>query len=271
MNSNDPLALLTAAATQGILGAGSMMAFNVPNMGAQIQAGLGVSVDDVEASEVFLLTGLIDDSGSIRFAKNSDAVREGMNGVLDALKESKTSDEVLASTRYLNGKVLDGYIPLANATRLNAQNYNPNGGTPLYDQVVVTLGQVLAKHKEFRDAGVAVRTVTVIVTDGADEHSPKIAGGMGKTAADCKAIVGDMLRAECHLVFFVGIESGGVDFRAIAAEMGIPDDFVLTPDGTAHDIRAKMAVVSKSAVRASQGGKGFSQAATAGLGGFGAP
>lgn len=271
METNDPLSLLTATAAAGVLGAPSMMAFNVPNMGTQIQAGLGVSVEDIDASEVFLLTMLVDDSGSIRFAGNSDAVRDGVNGVEDALVGSKTSDEVLVSTRYLNGTVLDGYIPLENATRLTPSNYNPLGGTPLYDQTVVTLGQVLAKHKEFKNAGVAVRTVTVIITDGADEHSPKINGGMGKTAADCAAIIGDMLRAECHLVFFVGIKSGGIDFRNIAKQMGIPDDFVLTPDGTAHDIRAKMAVVSKSAVRASQGGKGFSQAASGGLGGFGSP
>lgn len=262
-NSKTAELLLQGAHDDGLLGAASMMAFQVPNLGAQIQAGLGICVDDVEASEVFLLSVLVDDSGSIRFGQNAQAIRDGVNLVYEALTLSKSAGEILSSCRYLNGTVLDAYTPIDKATRLDAKNYNPSGGTPLYDESVVTLATVVAKTHEFENAGVPVRTVTVILTDGADT-------GSRQTADAVKAVVGDMLRAESHLVFFIGVSDGYTDFKAVAESMGIADEFVLTPGATPSEIRAAMAVVSKSVVRASQGGAGFSQTAKSGLGGFGA-
>lgn len=264
MTSKSATSLLQGAANDGMLGGASMMAFQVPNLGAQIQAGLGICVDDVEASEVFLLTLLVDDSGSIRFGQNAQAVRDGVNTVYQALSESKSAAEILSSCRYLNGQVLDAYTPIDTATHLDSKNYNPNGGTPLYDESVVTLGTVVAKTHEFENAGVPVRTVTVIVTDGAD------AGSRAQTPGTVKSIVQDMLRAENHLVFFVGIDDSYTDFRQVADSMGIPKEFVLTPGNSPSEIRAAMMVVSRSVVRASQGGAGFSQTAGSGLGGFGA-
>ncbi len=93
-----------------------------------------------------------------------------------------------------------------------------------------------------------------------DEHSRH------QTPASVKAIVEDMLRRETHLVFFIGIKDGHTDFHKVAESMGIPREFVLTPGNTPSEIRAAMAVVSQSAVRASQGGAGFSQTAASGFG-----
>ncbi len=263
MTSKSATSLLQGAADDGLLGAGSMMAFQVPNLGAQIQAGLGISVDDVEASEVFLLALLVDDSSSINQGSNAQAVRDGVNLVYESVEDSKTSGDVLVSCRFLNGTVLDAYTPLDTATKLDAKNFRPYGGTPLYDESVVTLGTVLAKAQEFEDAGVPVRTVSVIITDGADY------GSRSQTPDSVASVVGDMLRAESHLVFFIGIKDGYTDFAAVAASMGIAPEYVLTPGNSPTEIRAAMRVVSRSVVRASQGGTGFSQAAASGLGGFG--
>lgn len=293
MSSSSALELLQGAAQSGVLGNQSVMALQGINIGSQIQQGLGIGVDNVQASEVFLLAVMPDDSGSIRFAGNTQAVRDGVNLVFDALGSSKSSDEILALDRLLNGTVIHPFVPLKDVVRLDTKNYNPNMGTPLYDETVVLLGTVLAKAQEFENAGVPVRTVTVIISDGADEHS-RI-----QTAASVKHVVKDMLRQENHLVFFVGIDDAPkecwhckhdlrsiptsvhicpncqtpfnrTNFRQIASEMGIPPEFVLTPGNSPSEIRAAMAVVSQSAVRASQGGVGFSQAASSGLGGFGA-
>ena len=59
-----------------------MNTLDVLDLGAQIQAGLGVEVDDVPAAEVVLVTMMPDDSGSIRFSGNAEAVRSGHNHVL---------------------------------------------------------------------------------------------------------------------------------------------------------------------------------------------
>jgi len=100
MNDNDDddkvKKLLAGAHDAGALSAKSLATLDVVDVGAQIQAGLGVTIDDVAASEVVLLTMMPDDSQSIAAANNTEAVRDGHNFVLDALAKSKQSGEVLA-------------------------------------------------------------------------------------------------------------------------------------------------------------------------------
>jgi hypothetical protein len=219
--------LLEDAHAQGALSAKSLATLDVVDVGAQIQAGLGVTIDDVAASEVVLVTMMPDDSSSIAGAGNTDAVRDGHNFVLDALGGSKQAGEVLAHTRYLNGFVLTPYTALDHAVKMTTQNYHPNLGTPLYDQACVVLGTVIAKAQELAQAGIAVRTVTLIITD--------------------------MLAQENHIVAAMGISDGTTDFKAVFRSMGIPDKWILTPGNSASEIRKAFAVFSQSAVRASQG------------------
>lgn len=251
-------------------GATSAMQLTADTLGPAIMAGLGdVALDDVTTSEVLLFTQLLDDSSSIRFVHgNTEAVREGHNQSIEALQGSKQSASVLASCRYLNGGVgmdhgvLYPYRQLDGAELLTPSNYNPSGGTPLYDQVAVTLTGVGAKMAEFEQGGVAARSVTAIITDGADMHSVSY-----KTAASLRPMIEGLLITEQHIIIGVGIDDGSTDFRSIFREMGIIDDWVLIPGNTPSEIRAAFAVVSQSAVRASQAAGGsFSQVA---LGGFG--
>lgn len=246
--------LLDDAHGTGALSAKSMQTLDVLDVGAQIQAGLGVTIDDVAASEVVLLTMMPDDSSSIASAGNTDAVRDGHNYVLDALRGSKQSGEVLAHTRYLNGHVLCPYTGLEHAVAMTKQNYDPRLGTPLFDQAAVVLGTVVAKATELAQAGIAVRTVTLIITDGGDYGSTRCKAG------DIKTIVDDMLAQENHIVAAMGISDGSTDFRAVFTAMGIPPKWILTPGNSSTEIRRAFAVFSQSAVRASQG---------AALGGFG--
>jgi hypothetical protein len=250
--------LVDAAHRQGTLSARSLAALDIPDLGAQIQAGLGVAVDDVTSTEVVLVTMMPDDSGSIAHAGNEAAVRDGHNAVLDALARSRQAGDVLVHTRYLNGEVLTPYTTVRNAPRMTPANYHAIHGTPLYDQTVVLLGTVLVKAQELADAGVPARTVTLLITDGADCSSQR-AG-----AADVAALVADLLGAENHIVAGLGIADGSTDFRAVFRSMGIPDRWILTPASSASEIRRAFQVFSQSAVAASQGGS-FSKTA---LGGF---
>ena len=251
--------LLREAHEEGELGAAALGALAIPDLGAQIQAGLGISVDDVHASEVVLVTMMPDDSGSIRFAGNTQAVRDGHNLVLDALRASKQPEGILCHTRYLNGHILYPYCPIDQATRMDGTNYDPSLGTPLYDQSVVLLGTVLAKSRELADAGVPTRTVTLIITDGAD------AGSERSRARDVAALVRDMGRAESHIVAALGVQDGGTDFRAVFREMGIEDRWILTAKSGASEVRRAFQLFSRSAVRASQGAASFSKTAAGGF------
>jgi hypothetical protein len=239
--------LLEDAHDAGALSRKALATLDVVDVGVQIQAGLGCAVDDVAASEVVLVTMMPDDSQSIAHAGNTDAVRDGHNFVLEALASSKQAGEVLAHTRYLNGHVLCPYIALDHAVKMTPQNYRPNLGTPLYDQTAVVLGTVIAKSQELAQAGIAVRTVTLLITDGADYGSRRC------KPADVKAIIDDMVAQENHVVAAMGIADGSTDFHAVFRAMGIPDRWILTPTNSASEIRRAFAVFSRSAVRATQG------------------
>ncbi len=236
-------------------------------MGPAIMAGLGsVKLDDIESSEVLLVTQLLDDSGSIRFGSNAQLVRDGHNLIIDSLKATKQSAAVLASCRYLNDSrgtdhgVLYPYRTLDGAERLDSGNYDPMGGTPLYDQTAVTLTGVAAKMAEFEQGGVAARAVTVIVTDGADAHS------YAQDAASVRQMVAGLLRTEAHIIIGMGIDDGYTDFHQVFRDMGILDEWILTPGNSPSEIRRAFQTVSQSAVRASQAAN-FSQ--LTGMGGFG--
>ena len=249
--------LLSQAAGRGTVPDESLVGLR--DLGAEIANALGISVDDVSASEVFLLTMVIDDSGSIRFAGNSDFVRDGHNFVLDELKKSNKGDDILVHTSYLNDGTLFPYCLLGTAKKLDQGNYNPGGSTPLYDQSLAVLGTVLAKEQEFANQGVPVRAVTVIITDGADTSSRR-------RAAEVATLVRKMISAENHIVAFMGIDDGSTDFREVAREMGISDEWILTPKNDGHSIRQAFGVVSRISKSASQGAASFSAVAQTGFG-----
>jgi hypothetical protein len=253
--------LFQTAHTEGVLGPAALQALTILDLGAQIQAGLGISVDDVQASEVVLVTVMPDDSGSIQQGGHTKTVCDGHNLVLDALLSSQQKDGILFHTRYLNGQVLNPFRPLEDVVRMHAKNYSADQGTPLYDQAVVLLGTVLAKAQEFTGNGVSARTVTLLITDGADCHS------RSARPRDVAALVNDLRRAENHIVAGMGIDDGSTDFRKVFREMGIEDKWILTPGQSAQDIRRAFQVFSQSAVRVSQGAASFSRTV---LGGFGA-
>ena len=254
-------ALIRRARDEGDLSAQSFDAIMLAaDIGAQIQAGLGVLPDDVPASEATLVTLMPDDSGSIGSARQEQAVRDGHNEVLASLAGSKQADGILAHTRYLNGTVLYPYRPLASAERMTPQNYRACLGTPLYDQTVVVLGTVLAKAKEFEAAGIPVRTITLLVTDGEDVHSTR------QSAATVRTLVEDLRRTETHVVAAMGIDNGHTDFRRVFGSMGVPDEWILTPKNSGGEIRAAFRLFSQSAIRVSQSaGPAFT--ATGGFGG----
>ncbi|MGA7729739.1 MAG: hypothetical protein WCD37_00555 [Chloroflexia bacterium] len=265
MNNGTPdvNSLFAQAHGYGELSDEAYQALSVGDLGAQIQAAMGVPALNVPASRGVLLTMLIDDSGSIQYKGNEQAVRDGYNEIVGAMKESRQADETLATTRYLNGRVLYPYQFLAHVPLLDKHNYQANGGTPLYDQAIGILGTVLAKTLEFARNGTPVSTVTLIVTDGNDE-------GSTNTARQVYPIVTDMLAQECHIVAGMGIDDGSTDFRRVFRDMGIHDNWILTPRNDPKEIRRAFQMFSQSAIRASSSGVHFSATAQSGLsmGGF---
>lgn len=251
--------LINDAQASGLLSQAAADALSVQDVGEQIAAALGSPALETQASEVVLVATLIDDSGSIRMVSgNTEAVREGHNAMLQALKGAKQGDGVQVHCRYLNGTILYPFSTLDAAQEMNSRNYNPQGGTPLYDQALVILATLAAKVADFENAGIPVRTVTVLVTDGADQ-------GSNSSASEVRKVILPILKKETHIVCGMGINDGSTDFKKVFSEMGIPDNWILTPGNTPSEIRKAFAMASKSAVRASQSAASFSKAASAGF------
>ncbi|HET6314226.1 MAG TPA: hypothetical protein VFH60_10340 [Chloroflexia bacterium] len=258
------LSLFADAHDEGDLSKASFQALSVPDLGAQIQAAMGVPALDVPATRAILLTLLLDDSGSIAAGGNEQAVRDGYNEVVKALRESRQADDILAQCSYLNRGILYPYEFIGHVPLLDVRNFSAYGITPLYDRAIVTLGAVLAKSREFTASGVPTNTVTLIVTDGHDE-------GSVHRARDVYPIVQDMLAQESHIVAGMGIDDGDTDFRAVFRSMGVPDNWILTPRSDPKEIRQAFQLFSRSAISASQSQATFSQTAASGftVGGFG--
>lgn len=255
--------LFQDALDDGILSTASANVLNAQDIGQQIQNGLGINPDLVEASEVVLCAQLIDDSSSIQFSGLKQSVIDGHNLVIDSINNSKQQDNVFGYTLFLNDGIFNAFTPIQGMSKLDSQNYQPSGYTPLFDKAVIMLGTVLAESQKFLQTGTPCRTISLIVTDGYDN-------GM-MTAKDVKKIVVDMLKEENHIIAFMGIAPQGDqvakdDYKRVAKEMGILDNWILTPDNTQSDIRKAFEIFSRSASQASQGGVNFSQTA---LGGFG--
>lgn len=245
MSQQDVKSLLSNAVASGVLSAQSITG----NLGSMVVAGAaGKALEDITASDVTLITLLIDASSSISDRRLTASVREGQNGLVDAFAGAKERDSVLLAlwTFATDSEVVHGYVPVEDAVRLDAKSYQPGGSTRLYDTWCDALTANVAYAQRLRDGGTPCRSVVVVVTDGEDVGSKRSAG-------DCARLSRDLLASEQFTLAFVGV-GDDVDFLKVAKAMGVPGGCVLVQkDATPSALRAAFMMVSRSAIRASQG------------------
>jgi hypothetical protein len=225
--------LMVGAFTEGAVSQETMGALtSVPEIGVRISEGLGGLAD-----ADFLVTVMPDDSFSIDTPAMRTAVRQGHNLVLTTARE-QPGIRCLFHSRYLNGTVLNPYVPARDALEMTEANYSLSpGGTPLYDQSVVVLGTVLAKWRSV-PGDRRPRTLSVLISDGADTTSTAC------TPADVKWIVSDMLMTGDHIVAAMGISDGRTDFPKVFGDMGVPEQWILTPDASPDKLGAAFSSVA---------------------------
>lgn len=267
MDTTDLKGLLVSAASDNEVCPSTTALLTDASTLRQINRGDGITADEYTGSEVYIVTLLVDDSGSIfeqredkqtkKFYSNEEAVCLGHNEILGALLGTKKRGSTIVSTRLLNGGVVSPYVMLEHAPRLEAgKNFVDGGATPLMDQMVVVIGSVLAKAREFEDAGIVVRTWTLVVTDGRDYGSTKA------SAADVANLAGS-LNSEQHQLLGLGVSDGRTDFKEEFRNLGVVKLILSTNDPSA--IRSAMRLASQSAAAMNQ-----PSAVSGGLGGFGA-
>ncbi|MFZ5446104.1 MAG: vWA domain-containing protein [Myxococcota bacterium] len=248
LTTDEATTLFTSATTKGVISPATSTLIT-GNLGNMVLAGAaGKDLEDITASDVTLVTVLIDASSSIADRGLEKAVREGQNALLDAFAGAKERDAVLLACWTFAGQmdVVHSYLPVADATRLDPKNYRANGSTALYDTWCSALAANVAYAQRLRDGGTPTRSVVVVVTDGEDV-------GSKHSAADCARISRDLLASELFTLALVGV-GGDVNFEHVAKAMGIPPGCILwEKDATPSGLRRAFQLVSRSAVRASQG------------------
>ena len=240
--------LLKSAVGAGVLSpaTGSMLTGHLGNV--VIAGAAGTAMEDIEATDVTLVTILIDASSSIAFAKLEQAVREGEKELLSAFAGSREKEKILVALWTFNDQVnvVHSYVPVDDATRLDEKSYRGTGYTRLYDAWCDALAANVAYAQQLRDSGTPVKSVVVVITDGDDT-------GSSRKPKHCKALSDDLLASEQFVLAFVGVGSEA-SFRRIARSMGVPDDCVeVQQQATPQTLRQVFQMVSRSAIRASQG------------------
>ncbi len=232
----------------------------INDLGTIINNALGTPTMDISSTEVILVNMLLDDSGSMDHLRAT--VIDAHNELVRAIKETKQVDNIMIQCRLLNSGLLYPFKMLDDVADLTLQDYDPDGGTPLYRSSVEMLAITQAKTQECLDNFQDPRTITLIVTDGGDNQS----GGI--KAIDVKALVDDMLNTERHIIAGMGFQSGGVDFNQIFLDMGLRQEWILTAASTKSEIRKAFGLFSRSVTSASKSAASFSKTA---MGGFTAP
>jgi len=247
-NSQNLENLFEQAQEDGVLGAASQQVL-VENLSPMVIAGAsGKSAEEIDATEVTLVTAVIDDSGSIRFAGLADAVRQGQNEMLRALANSKQQDALMVAQWKLGSQseLIHSYVPVADAEALNKKNYNPQSGTALYDVWMDALASNIAYAQTLAATGAQVTSIALIITDGQDQHSHRY------LARDCRKLATELLQSETFHLAFIGVGEQR-EFQVVAEEMGFMPASVLVADATASAIRRAINLASQSIIRASQG------------------
>lgn len=219
------------------------------HLGPLVIAGAaGVDAENIVASDVTLLTVLIDNSSSIGYRSLEGAIRDGQGLLLDAFEKSKERESIMLALWLFNHdqQVVHSYVPVKDATRLDKRNYRSSGSTRLYDTWCDALASNVAYAEQLRATGTPCRSVVVVLTDGEDTSSQR-------SAADCARLSRDLLASEQFVLAFVGV-GNDADFRQVAKSMGVPDGCIeVQKNATPQTLRRVFQMVSQSALRASQG------------------
>jgi uncharacterized protein YegL len=219
------------------------------HLGAVVVAGAaGTALEDIQASDVTLITVLIDASSSIATANLEQAVRDGQNLLVDAFAGAKEAPSILMALWTFNQDltVRHSFLPVGDAEHLDDKSYRGCGSTRLYDGWCDALASNVAYAQRLRDGGTPTRSVVVVITDGADY-------GSKRTAGECARLSRELLRSEQFILAFVGV-GDDTDFRKVARSMGVPDGCVaVQKDVRASELRKLFQMISQSAIRVSQG------------------
>lgn len=197
---------------------------------------VNLDVDEVEASTVLLTTFMIDKSGSMD--DHEDDMRECLCSYKEAIAESKQSDEMLLSKVLFSHEIKTfGFVKPEDFDT----SYQAGGGTKLYDAIIDHRKRLLAYMDELRENGTNVRAITIILSDGKDEHS-------SNHISDARKAIEDLTSKEVMVAFI----AFGQNAFGIAEKLGINPKSTVEVTKDKHKLREVIQIASKNSIACSQ-------------------
>src|SRR3989344_2614476 len=139
----------------------------------------------LQTKEILLVLLLLDDSSSIEESGNTQAVIDGYNLFLEALKNAPGI--VRVRTMFLNHNWDISFQKPSEMQLLSHQIYRPVGSTPLFARSKLAFDCITNEAQKLLLQGFNVRTMSFIFTDGGDNDSGTI------IASNVKLIIDSML------------------------------------------------------------------------------
>jgi len=205
---------------------------------------VGAGVDALDATEVTLVSVLLDMSGSM--SSHQRGVREAWDLMLESLRGAKAATSILVSAWTFADvpDVLSGYRPASDHAPLGA-SYSPGGCTALHDALLGAMTGLVSYGQALAESGVPSKRVLFVLTDGADNASRV-------SAADVKRVASALQKDEAYTLAFAGF--GSNDLVVVADSLGFKQ--VITTGASASDLRRVFRQVSQSVIRVSQSAAG---------------
>ena len=239
-NLNDIQDLFADARGEGLGNQASVIL--VENLDSVALSGCnGADLDDINTDDVTLVAVVIDASASMSGARQ--AVIEGFNTMLETFNGSKQADSILVSAWSFNNsaQLHFSYTPAPLVKKLTRADYNPAGGTALYDTLLYVMAGMVAYGQSLRNNGVRTRGIIVVFSDGDDNVSRA-------KAYQVSTVSNGMMAQEIYTLAYAGF--GVSDPARLAAEVGFPS--VIPAGSGPSEIRRIFQQVSASVIRVSQ-------------------
>ncbi len=240
-NSPKDIQDLFADANKEGLDTGAAMIL-VDNLDAVALAGCnGAALDDINTDDVTLVAAVLDASGSMETV--CPEVVAGFKTMLDSFRGSKQADSILLSAWSFNdtARLHFSYTPTNLVNEQFLKDYQPYGGTALYDTLLYVMAGMIAYGQTLRNNGVRTRCIVVVFSDGDDN-------GSRAKAQQVRTVSESLLNQEIYTLAYAGF--GSASLQQIAQEVGFPA--IITAGSTPADIRRIFRQVSASVIRASQ-------------------
>lgn len=188
---------------------------------------------------VVFVTLLLDDSDSIREFGNVAAITRGANEFRRHIVERADGGmpTFLRFATFNRGDLGEGFVEDRLTSPLSDGGWFSRGQrTPLFRATRRALRYIEATARSYREEhGGNVLTITVIMTDGADNHSGTV------TARRVRRRLEQMVATGQHMVVGCGVDDGQTNFREVFRSMGIPEHLVKVLERDDGDIEEGLA------------------------------